>query len=289
MTICLFYYRFYVFPDKKDAENKYLSVIQRKYIKPAKILNNIDVTVDTHQEVTTIRDGIINTDKYKIKCGTDFVELTTDERKLMIPKGIPVGYKLLSTGSKLIELGLHVSDPVFIQASSQCSKYFDTFWQYCIDKNKVLFCTKKVRYESRVRLVEMSPRMINGIKCFLILTFPHLNEIHWRPPMSQVKTELTDEQYQSTADLINAASFDYDPLQFHNTAFCKKKEYVKSELLDEPARPVEDIIETRVISNDLQSVIANFKELCYENVLGKGTKRKTASGKSTTAEKSSKK
>lgn len=266
------------FPFNHDQYRKnFFEVIEKRYIKHHKFLNNVSVTKDTNVQVKEIARGGEPKDTYSLQYSTcqDPISFTVEERNIMVYDGNSVGFSLLGTTKcSMLEEGLHSSDPTFIQKNKRINcPHFDIFWQYCVDKNSKLICARKYKQDGPTKLVQLIPKLINSIRSFLVLGIPYCSDIHYQEIHNPYyKSKPTDNVniVAAAENMVHALDFRYDPLKIHDTVNCKKWEYLRAELLEEKSRPISDVLELNFIEKDVLDVVKEFQELTTIT----GTKRK---------------
>ncbi|GJQ76979.1 putative telomeric DNA binding protein [Trypoxylus dichotomus] len=226
----------------------YFEVIEKRYIKHQKFGNNVSVTKDTNTEVKTIIRGGEAKDTYSLQyCKLkDPLSFTSEERE------------------NLVYDGLHSTDPTFIQRNRRRNcPHFDIFWQYCVDRDSNLICARKYKADGPTKLVQLTPKLVNGVRSFLVRGIPYSSDIHYQ----DIHNPLYSAYSTDNKAISEAAE--------------KKWEYVRAELLDESARSVVDVLELNMIEKDVSDVVKEFQDL----TLITGTKRKAASKPKTTNKK----
>lgn len=267
---------FYPFNNRKN----FFEVIEKRYIKHQKFTNNVSVTKDTNAEVKRITRGGEPKDTFNLKYSKlcDPLSFSSAEREKMVYDGISTGFTLLGTSeTNLIDVGLHSSDPLFIQRNKRTNcPHFDIFWQYCVDKGRYLICARKYKGDGPTKLVQLTPKVVNGIRSFLVMGMPYCNDIHYQDvhnPLYQARPTDNKAISEAAENLVDALTFTYHPLKIPDTVNCRKWEYVRATLLDEKARPVIDVRDMNVIQKNVGDVVKEFQDL----TLITGIKRKATS------------
>ncbi|KAK9743530.1 hypothetical protein QE152_g8545 [Popillia japonica] len=240
---------FYPFNNRKN----FFEVIEKRYIKHQKFTNNVSVTKDTNAEVKRITRGGEPKDTFNLKYSKlcDPLSFSSAEREKMVYDGISTGFTLLGTSeTNLID--------------------------YCVDKGRYLICARKYKGDGPTKLVQLTPKVVNGIRSFLVMGMPYCNDIHYQDvhnPLYQARPTDNKAISEAAENLVDALTFTYHPLKIPDTVNCRKWEYVRATLLDEKARPVIDVRDMNVIQKNVGDVVKEFQDL----TLITGIKRKATS------------
>ncbi|KAF7272789.1 hypothetical protein GWI33_014462 [Rhynchophorus ferrugineus] len=262
--------RFYPF---SNEYSKYLKVLKVNFIKKAKLINNKRVSKDDWKPVKCVKKPNISGDsgQYKLTMGVGedpFTFSAADVKELRsndLPLGLHLQYvsnRQLSTGVLLNHTSILIVDP------KEDLKYFDEFWQYCVNNDKVLVCIRKYQRISPIRFVELVPKFANNQRLFLIRDLPFCDE--YAPSKPTVKHvlpsfDISEEKQQTIERLIDRLSFDYDPKTFRNLNYARKKAFVKSELLKQTEEDVEDIFAncSESIDHEIGEIADTIKSLFH--------------------------
>nr|XP_022911880.1 uncharacterized protein LOC111422857 [Onthophagus taurus] len=265
--------KFYLLPSKKGV---YAEVAEKSFISKLKFLNNTTVTKENLKEVKKITQTE-KSGKFKIKYGKKndkTIDLTEEQKKIIVDDGIPIGLHLIGTTSGLVSPGMHSTIPKFLQLNRyQKDTLFESIWSYCEQKSRKLICLRKYREDSAPKIFELSPCVINGTRSFLMLGVPFLNDFKNHPKFdftSKIKTE-TNSLKEACEKFVTSASFDFDPLQIHSTVTCRKIAYIRSELLQETSQDIPDIQSLRLVDGE---EIKNSIELMKRFIPETSNKRK---------------
>lgn len=113
----------------------------------------------------------------------------------------------------------------------ETSPFFETLWQYCVDKNKVLICQSKFSRSTRPKLVELIPKYFNNQKSFLTKQIC-TQEMRAIALENEEAPEIREAEKQAARDLIELMTFDYNPMSFPDPVYSKQEAYIKSQILD---------------------------------------------------------
>ncbi|RZC35271.1 hypothetical protein BDFB_004284 [Asbolus verrucosus] len=270
------------FPFLND-QSRFIKVIQKKFIQEEKLYNNAHITT-SGKSVKKISKNVGDAPKtFVLKYNNEHLEFDVEENFDLKNNDLPIGYTLIHVSDRVTEVGFVLTNSSILEIDhKEDLKFFDSFWQYCVDKKKVLVCVRKMKNLDKIRFVEFIPKFANNTRMFIIKPIPFISEIKYPPSKLDIKKEDTacdysQEKVQVTNSLIDALTFDYHSKMFINPSFAKKKAFLRSKFLDEPVEEVEDVtLDSEGIDSRLGEVTDKFKvlfNLCEES----GKKRKTAS------------
>lgn len=274
--------RFYPFA---DDFTKSMTVIRKGYIKKARILNNNFVAKDgtlvkrtkkpSSEQMPSHVSYILRNRKKKKK----FYEqkFSEDEKKGANPKRFPVGYTLLYVCQRLRQKGEVIKKPEIVEADAREElPYFNQFWQYCINNDKVLICAKVMKKGASPKPVELIPKLVHNTKVFLDKVIAYANE-YFEPEIKEGRNEekvvLTEEQINVTDALIKQLTFEFQSSLLINKPYLNKVNYLKSKLLEEDRNEVRvrELLSREEIDDKIADIADDFLK-CFPPE--KGVKRK---------------
>lgn len=92
-------------------------------------------------------------------------KFSEDEKKGANPKRFPVGYTLLYVCQRLRQKGEVIKKPEIVEADAREElPYFNQFWQYCINNDKVLICAKVMKKGASPKPIELIPKLVHNTK-----------------------------------------------------------------------------------------------------------------------------
>lgn len=175
-TICfrLSYRKFCFYPFADDF-SKYITVYKKSYVKNERLLNNNFITVDGKivKRISTkkLREPKPVTDrKYYLyysdkKIPYRNVVFDINEKLECEGSRFPVGFTLMYVCRRLTGIGAVVNEPRIIEADfEEKLPFFNQFWQYCVNNDKVLVCAKVSKKRGQPKAVELIPKLIQGNK-----------------------------------------------------------------------------------------------------------------------------
>ncbi|XP_044263679.1 uncharacterized protein LOC123010674 [Tribolium madens] len=261
-----FYQRRLLFFPFLNDQTRFLKIKQKSFVQEEKLYNNACISESGKllKKVSKVVNDVIET--YNLRHADGTIEFSVEERFKIKNTDLPVGYTLIQVSDRVTDVGIVLTHPAIIEIDPKEElDYFASFWQYCVDKNKVLICFRKLKKLDKICFVEFIPKFMNNNRVFLVKTIP-FNDEHQRTP-SDLATEEQSESYSgkmrsTTNELINELTFDYDPKMFTNPSLTKKKAYLRSKLLDEPQGEVEDVsLDSAAIDKRLGDIGESFKKL----------------------------
>lgn len=280
LVLVRFYQRKLLFFPFVNDQSRFLKIRQQSYIYEEKLYNNASISESGKllKKVPKLITDSIET--FSLKHSQGAIEFSAEERNEIRETSIPIGYTLINVSDRVTDVGIVLTNPdiILIDPKEELS-FFESFWQYCVDKNKVLVCVRKLRKCDKIRFVEFIPKFANNNKLFIVKTIPFNDECKHPPTTLATDQNISysKEKLSVTNELINTLTFDYDPKMFINPSSAKKKAYLRAKLLDEPQEEVEDVtLDSDAIDKRLGEVGASFEKLFN---LGEdtGMKRKAAS------------
>lgn len=261
--------RFYPF---KTDQTRFMKIISKNCIKEPKLISNAWVTREDLREVRKLQETeLIDSVTLKTPGDTlnDCIVLNASEADRLKKYNWPVGFVLLFVNDRMSELGYVVGNSSMILSDpKETHTYFEHFWRYCYEKEKVLFCTKKVTQGGRVEFVELIPKMWKKTRCFLVNVLPTLD--HFLIDSSTEVDEeedgkkeiLTEHENAVTNEFVDALTFEYNSELFPDVNYRKSVAYLKSQLLEEEMEEVDDFDIN--FNEDITKIILAFNDLFEE-------------------------
>lgn len=214
--------------------------------------------------------------------GESSLKLDLQDKYDIYGNNMPLGFHLQYVSDRQAKLGIVLGPTtILIVDPKEDLPYFDQFWQYCAEKNKVLICIKKYRHPTEIRYVELIPKYANNQKLFLVKDLPFSHEKIIPKIMETAEDtsfEPNEKQCEVVQQLINTLDFDYDPRAFENPCYAKKKAYVKAKLLEEAEEeaPEDPTANTEGIDRQIGKIVNKIKQE-FNLSEPQGTKRKGGS------------
>lgn len=220
------------------------------------VLNKL-VTLDTHAEARKVSNRVAKEKKQK-KCKREKPTLKAEDLQPLKSSPYPIGYALLGVVDGPMsrpEVYMKKHNLMFENPKDECN-YLSTFWKYCVEKKKVLFCSYRHSNRCQPSFCEMKPLIVNNKCCFLIKYLYFLDDYNEidpaEPPFDDddeydaeeeesVKEPVTDNVINDVTKLVDALTFSYDPQAFYDAVGLKEEAYVKAQVLEQPMEDVEDI------------------------------------------------
>ncbi|KAK9891210.1 hypothetical protein WA026_013525 [Henosepilachna vigintioctopunctata] len=235
-----------------DDLTKYMYVYKKSYIKYPRLLNNDFMAEDGTSVIRTRRanpendEGPQNNQEFILQNADTkhkFHELIFDlgDKLESRRNEFPIGYTLLYVSHRLTSVGEVIGEPKIVETDPKEElPYFNEFWQYCVNNQKVLVCAKKMTASDDPRAVEFIPKLINTNKVFLVKQIPFADEIE-EPEEAIPRDEIpaTQKQIEVTDRLIDQLSVDFSCSYLVDLEYMRKEWYLKSKLLSEPRGDVE--------------------------------------------------
>lgn len=260
-------YHFYPF---KNDYSRYLQVIKMSFIRKAKLINTEKAAPDGRL-LKRVRPDLgvsqATVPEFELFMGLQEpqLQLNLSDKYDIYGNDMPIGIHLqyVSDRQSMEGVVLNNTNIVIVDPKEELP-YFEHFWQYCVDRNKVLICIKKYKHPTEIRYVELIPKYANNQKLFLIkdLPFSHELTIPKRILTTKQEFERTKEKSEVVRKLIDKLTFDYDPRMFINPSYGKKKAFVKAKLLDAPEEQVIDSTEdTQGIDGQIGEIVNEIKDV----------------------------
>ncbi|CAH0546051.1 unnamed protein product [Brassicogethes aeneus] len=224
--------KFYPFKD----QGLFLQCQRFNYIKSFKLLNNAAM----HKNGTLAKQITYDEENKEVtfSAGRKPYEFTDAQKKELTKSDFNIGYTLYTVTERVTPVGFVLKSPhLLIVHPEEKLPYFEQFWQYCVNKNKVLVCVYKASKSSTLRFVELIPKFANNTRMFMAKYIPFGNEINY-PCLNTVEEKFTPQQEKLIKELIEALKFDYDATMYSDLSYAKKKAYIKSMLLEEEEQDV---------------------------------------------------
>ncbi|CAG9768392.1 unnamed protein product [Ceutorhynchus assimilis] len=255
-------YNFYPF---KYDKTRFLKVIKANFIREAKLYNTHKASTDGRMLIKVKADPtLVNQEAQQFKI-IEGLTLDLKDKYDIFGNDLPLGLHLQYVSNRQTDVGIVINQlsVLFLNPKEELGDYFDQFWQYCVEKNKVLVCLKKYSHPSEIRYVELIPKYANNQKLFLIKDIPFAQELKIGKDVMKAVSQTNNnsgKQIAAIKQLIDKLTHDYDPRAFPNPSYGKKKAYVKAKLLDEPEEEFEDPTDNvEGINEHLKEVITNIE------------------------------
>lgn len=261
-----------------------ISIIRSRSIRRNRdILTNVRLTLDHSEEVTREVERITCNEYYLENDKT--LVLTAAERDELINHDIPIGLHLVSMAPPSEWMApTSIVDILYCRDQEEQEK-LEPFWDHSRATGKVLICIMMKQRNKIGRHCELHPINIDQTKGFLIqtLTYSHdrfRDDRLARYGASKDVKEPTSLEVKVAEDLINAMTIEYDRDAFRCPSSSKLREYLRSQLLEVPLRPLSNInVRTHQYVTDetaVRTAANTFKSLLiepYEAPKPKATKR----------------
>ncbi|XP_060534710.1 uncharacterized protein LOC132707066 isoform X2 [Cylas formicarius] len=256
------------FPFSNDRE-RYLKVLKVKFFKKAKLFNSDKASRDGKllkrvHEKSGVEASTQHQFTLRMGIGNEPLKLDLKDKYDIYGNDLPLGFHLCYVSPRQTAFGVcGKPTSMLVVDPHEDLKFFDQFWQYCVDNNRVLVCIKKTRHPEKIRYVELIPKYANDMRMFLIKHIPYCNELKWpnkRLEMAEPPNfNTTEAKKKCVEELVE-----------------RKKAYVKSKLLDEPMEEVADVtVNEEEMEKQIGDVIREMKVLFQlQEMVSKGTKRK---------------
>lgn len=276
----------YFYLSKNDL-GRFLKVNIIDFITKVNLFNNAMMMRSTKTLVKkkyTSDDTEISdfTNRIEIKFG--LLNTVTLSKDKLPQSNAPVGFHLVCVSNRISTIGfvLDESCPLLtVDPKEELSAHFNTLWQYCVEKNKVLICGRKCTRVGRISYEELIPKYVNNTKMFLIRTIPAFNHTQIAPVMKIEESLLSSTQKDVIDKLIDKLSFSYHPQMLPNMSYDLKARYVKAKLLDEKIDDddVVEVTDNDTIDERIKDIILELKnEFNFkEDDSGKFKRKATAS------------
>ncbi|XP_066245087.1 ATP-dependent DNA helicase 2 subunit 1 [Euwallacea similis] len=270
-----------LFPFKNDY-GRFLKVMKVNFIREAKLYNTSRATRDGRIVIKAKQNPDVRNREQKFTIFTDaieYLEFDLKDKYDMYNK-LPLGIHLQYISDRQTDFGVVINQVslIVLDPSEELRDYFEQFWQYCAENNKVLICIKKYRHPVEVRYVELIPKYANEQKLFMIKDIPFCEEYKLPKCLIEAKPlvyNTSNEQKDAVNSLIQELKWNYDPKMFSNLSYSKKKAYVKSKLLDLPEEEVEDPMgDITSMDEVIESIVPRIERLFGFSAIPRGEKRK---------------
>ncbi|XP_066145196.1 X-ray repair cross-complementing protein 5 [Euwallacea fornicatus] len=277
--------RYKLFPFKNDYD-RFLKVMKVNFIREAKLYNTSKATRDGRIVIKAKQDPGARSQEQKYKLFTSTlgcIEFDLQDKYDIYSK-LPLGIHLQYISDRQTNIGVVIDQVslIVLDPKEELQDYFEQFWQYCVENNKVLICIKKYRHPFEIRYVELIPKYANEQKLFVIKDIPFCEEYLLPKCLNDTKPlafTASKEQKIVVNSLIQELKWKYDPKMFNNMSYSKKKAYVKSKLLDLPEEDVEDPTSNITEMNEvIESIATRIEELFGFTAIPRGEKRKAGGG-----------
>lgn len=250
-------------PNKRYRSTRFFPFIgnTKKFLKvhiatpapqSARLLFNKLLTRDRHAEVRKIAkaEKTIQTERIAVINKDDKIKLNCDDLTMLKSSPYPVGYALLGVVKQKMtkpEFVIQQHNLMFENPKEKL-KYFNSFWKYCYEKDRVLFCSYKPTRASHASFCEMIAKVYNNRPGFLIKYLYFVDDIIIDPEAPfEKREEEVDEPDDSVINdvnkLIDALTFTFDPKAFFDVQDAKEEAYVRAQVLDQPMERVENFLD----------------------------------------------
>lgn len=252
------------------------------------ILSNVKLTLDHSEEVTREVERTVS-DEYHPEGDALFI-ISAAEVDELRNQDIPIGLHLVSMAPATEWMApSSIPDVVYCRDPVGQEK-LEPFWDHCRETGEVLLCVLMKQRNKLGRHCELHPINVDKTKCFMIhpLTYSHdrNHDDHFeRYGASNEAKDPTAAEEKAAEDLINAMTIEYDRDNFQCPSASRMREYLRSELLDVPTRPIVDVdVRTRQYVTDeaaVRSAAATFTALLIDPyvIVKERTKRAKAEPK----------
>jgi hypothetical protein len=269
-------------------QSRFLKVRQKSFVQEEKLYNNAFVSAEGKLVKKISKTPTDELKKYLLKFNMGSLEFDTTEYYEIKNNDLPIGYSLIHVSDRVTDVGIILANTAIMEVDvKEEIPFFESFWQYCVDKNKVLICIRKLKKFDKIRFVELIPKFAQNTKLFIIKIIPFNDENKYPASRLTVKEEDINVEYSQekvtvTDKLINSLTFDYDPKMFTNLSLAKKKAFLRAKLLQDPEEDVEDVtLDSEAIDKSLNEVGDDFKNLFHlEEETGKKRRAPSTASKS---------
>lgn len=217
------------------------------------VISNKKLTRDRHAEVRLKKQNeSTETEKIATICKDVKLKLKNEEIETLRTSQYPVGYALLGVLKQPMsrpEIVIKKHDLMFQKPKEICN-YFNVFWKYCSEKNRVLFCSYRRSKVCQAGFCEMLPEFLNNKPCFVIKYLYFLEDYVLNPELpfedeEETIKEPSDAVINDISKLVDALTISYDPTAFTDVQSVREEAYIRSQVLEQPFESVENFLDDR--------------------------------------------
>ncbi|XP_018573048.1 ATP-dependent DNA helicase 2 subunit 1 [Anoplophora glabripennis] len=268
------------YPFKGDT-SRTLNCYKLDFIRTSALINS-RLTKDGKPVKLTGEDGdelVDATYYFRTKApGRDSIKFDSYEKNCIMDNTLPLGLTLLYVSKRSTDIGYVLGKPFFLMSRDKDDVYFKKFWQNCVEKERVLVCALKQRQPGKIRYTELIPYTVNNSPMFLVKYIPFATEIILPKKTDYPEPETNETKREAVRELVKSLTFDFDVKMIPDPCYLKKKEYVKSKLLEEPR---EEPIGVAFANEALDKLLEEAVNMINKNfVLVEDRKRKTTASTS---------
>lgn len=248
--------RFYPF---RDDQTRCIQMTQKSYVRDFEKTFYKDSYVSVGgKRVEKRLTGQDDTERsYQLKFRSGAVNLTETELLAIKQVDLPIGYTLLSFTERQTEIGVMSHKPVILEVdNAQDVQLFESFWQVCVNRNKVLVCIAIMRTNDKINYVELIPKYANKSKVFLVVAIPPINKFDY-PERQVAKREIDVDKADIINFMIERLTLHYHPSMFECPVVAKKKAFFRAKLLEEEE---EEVIDRTLVSEEVNRRLGDLSE-----------------------------
>ncbi|CAG9857802.1 unnamed protein product [Phyllotreta striolata] len=160
------------------------------------------------------------------------------DKNCLLDMSFSKGLTLMFVADVQAEGGVTVNKPTLLKSDVNCGKkeLFKRFWEFCVEKEKVLISLNKNKEVDKLRYVQMMPVLINDEPMFLETRLPFTNEFIPCPTFDYPEEEDDDESNKHRKEIvkefIDRYTCDFSTDMLIDVVVENKIAHVKAKLLD---------------------------------------------------------